>query len=133
MQRNPWHNCIKLYVDKEGVFYSSMASEVEQASKDGKHSAAWKVIDRMTGRKSRQACSIAADSQQERLRLWRDHFMQLLTSKPPDVALSVLQVHEGTLPIDEGPFSLDEIATAASQLKTGKACGMDSIYTTRAA
>ena len=102
-------------------------SEVEQASKDGKHSAAWKVINRMTGRKSRQACSIAADSQQERLRLWRDHFMQLLTSRPPDVALSVLQVHEGTLPIDEGPFSLDEIATAASQLKTGKACGMDSI------
>ena len=117
----------QLYADKEEVFYSSMASEMEQASKDGKHSAAWKVIDRMTGRKSRQACSIAADSQQERLRLWRDHFMQLLTSKPPDVALSVLQVHEGTLPIDEGPFSLDEIATAASQLKTGKACGMDSV------
>ena len=117
----------QLYVDKEEVFYASMASEVEQASKDGKHSAAWKVIDRMTGRKCRQVCSIAADSQQDRLTLWRDHFMRLLASKPPDVALPVLQVHEGMLPIDEGSISLNEIATAASQLKTGKACGMDSI------
>ena len=41
--------------------------------------------------------------------------------------MPVLQVHNGTLPVDEGPISLDEIAIAASQLKTGKACGIDSI------
>ena len=116
----------QLYTDKEEAFYASMASEVEQASKDGKHSAAWRVIDQMTGRKRRQTCSIAADTQ-ERLSLWRDHFKQLLTSKAPDVALPVLQVHNGTLPVDEGHISLSEIATAASQLKTGKACGIDSI------
>ena len=117
----------QLYVDKEEVFYASMASEVEQASKDGKHSAAWKAIDQMTGRKCRQVCSIAADSQEERITLWRDHFKRLLASRPPDVALPVLQVYEGTLPVDECSISLDEIATTASQLKTGKACGMDSI------
>ena len=116
----------QLYTDKEEAFYASMASEVEQASKDGKHSAAWRVIDRMTGRKRRQTCSIAADTQ-ERLSLWRDHFKQLLTSKAPDVALPALQVHNGTLPVDEGHISLHEITTAASQLKTGKACGIDSI------
>ena len=60
----------QLHVDEEEFFYASMVSEVEQASKDGKHSVAWKVIDRMTGRKSRQACTIAANSQQERLSLW---------------------------------------------------------------
>ena len=59
--------------------------------------------------------------------MWRDHFNQLLTSKAPDVVLPVLQVHNGTLPVDEGHISLNEIATAASQLKTGKACGIDSI------
>ena len=53
--------------------------------------------------------------------------MQLLTSRPPDVSVPVLRVHEGVLPVDEGSISFDEIATAASQLKTGKACGIDSI------
>ena len=67
----------------------------------------------MTGRKRRHTCSIAADTQ-ERLSLWRDHFKQLLTSKAPDVALPVLQVHNGTLPVDEGHISLHEITTAAS-------------------
>ena len=84
----------------------------------------------MTGRKCRQVCSIAADSQQDRRTLWRDHFMRLLASKPPDVALPVLQVHEGMLPIDEGSISLNEIATAASQLKTARKGLWHGLYST---
>ena len=39
----------------------------------------------------------------------------------------MFRVHEGVLPVNEGPISLGELATAASQLKMGKACGIDSI------
>ena len=34
----------QLYVDKEEAICVDMASEVKQASKDRKHSAAWKAI-----------------------------------------------------------------------------------------
>ena len=127
LNRNWWtrHNpCMaQMYVNKEEAYYASMASEVEQANKDGKHGTAWKVIDKMTGRMNRSSCKITAHSQQERLSLWKNHFSQLLTSRPPDVNLPVFSVYEGVLPVYEGPISLDEITTAASQLKMCKACG----------
>ena len=57
--------------------------------------------------------------------MWPDHFMQLLASRLPDVALPVPCVHEGVLLVNEGSISLNETATAASQLKAGKTCSID--------
>ena len=48
---------MQLYVNKEEVFYASMVSKVEQANKDGRHSAARKVINRITGMNYRNVCS----------------------------------------------------------------------------
>ena len=57
------------YSSKQAIFYSRVAKEVEDASVEGKTKAAYKAINRLTGRKSRPACCIEADSPADRVKV----------------------------------------------------------------
>ena len=57
------------YSSKQAIFYSGIAKEVEDASDEGKTKAAYNAINRLTGRKSRPACGVEADSPADRVKV----------------------------------------------------------------
>ena len=114
------------YSSKQAIFYSRVAKEVEDASVEGKTKAAYKAINRLTGRKSRPACGVEADSPADRVKVLQNHFENLLSAAPPTVNKPVEQIFE-ELPINSGPFTLTELKAAASTLQRGKALGVDEV------
>ena len=115
-----------MHVEKQTQFYAGIAEEVESASDEGKSKAAFNAINRLTGRKARAPCGVEADSPADRVKVLQDHFENLLSASPPTVEKEVNQVFT-QLPIQEGPFTLEEIQAAVATMPSGKALGVDEV------
>ena len=55
-----------LYILKENQYYTNLSEELMKLSGDNQHAAAWKHIDKISGRKARTKYVINADSEEER-------------------------------------------------------------------
>ena len=83
----------------------------------------------MTGRKSDSPPARLQGSVEERKEKWKDYFCNLLGQPPkvPDDNFDITPVIDHVLPIEEGPFTLDELNEALKSTKRGGAVGVDSI------
>ena len=64
-------------------------------------------------------------SQEESLKLWKQHFENLL-GKPPSINEAVITpLFENELSIKKGAFTMDELCTVQKNTKNGKSCGLD--------
>ena len=127
------------YKDKKDELYNMYATidqeeltgkvtAAEQAHASSRHSEAWKLINDISGRHCAQSSKLKANSPEERVKLWYNHFSNLLGS-PPKISeedTPILSVFD-TLDISEEPFSLDEFIQAKKAIRCGKACGEDGI------
>ena len=113
-------------IDQETL--TSKIEGVEQAHISSKHGEAWKLIKDISGRNCAQSSKLKANSPDERVKLWFDHFNNLLGSPPKisDQDEPILTVFD-TLDISEEPFSADEFNLAKKAIRCGKACGDDGI------
>ena len=86
------------------------------------------MIKDISGRNCAQSSKLKANSPDERVKLWFDHFNNLLGSPPKisDQDEPILTVFD-TLDISEEPFSADEYSSAKKAIRCGKACGDDGI------
>ena len=91
------------------------------------HSAAWEVVNEITGRKDKPSPIIKGGSQSARKENWTDHFKNLLgepshvTNEIPKVTISP------ELNISTSPFTRPEINVVLKTLKNKKSPGLDNI------
>ena len=107
---------------------TSMVQEAEQAHESSRHGVAWKLINEISGRNRAQSSKLKADSPEERVQSWFNHFNKLLGS-PPKISeedTPILTVFD-SLGISEEPFSDEEFQIAKKSIRCGKACGEDGI------
>ena len=105
-----------------------MVNEAEQAHASSKHGVAWKLINEISGRHRAQTSKLKANSPEERVQAWYNHFSNLLGS-PPKITeedTPILKVFDA-LGISEDPFNDEEFQKAKKSIKCGKACGDDGI------
>ena len=67
-------------VDEEEL--TKMVTEAEQAHASSQHGVAWKLINEISGRHRAQTSKLKANSPEERVHIWFNHFSQLLGSPP---------------------------------------------------
>lgn len=68
-------------VDEEEL--TSLVNEAEQALATSRHGVAWKLINEISGRHRAQTSKLKANSPEERVQAWYNHFSKLLGSPPP--------------------------------------------------
>ena len=116
-----------IYTSKQEQYYSQLADEVEVATMESKHAVAWATINTITGRKRQPKCNIPADSPQQRLNLWRDHFQQLLTAADATEPFIPQSIVTEELDIDTGSITAVEVQLAARTLRNRRCPGLDGI------
>ena len=94
---------------------------------ESKHAVVWTTINTITGRKRQPKCNIPADSPQQRLSLWRDHFQQLLTAADATEPFIPQSIVTEELDIDTGSITAVEVQLAAHTLRNRKCPGLDGI------
>ena len=113
-------------VDEEEL--TNMVTEAEQAHASSQHGVAWKLINEISGRHRAQTSKLKANSPEERVLIWFNHFNQLLGS-PPKISSEdtpILTVYD-SLGISVDPFTPEEYLHAKKSIRCDKACGEDGI------
>jgi hypothetical protein len=102
---------------------------IQLATDNCRHSAAWKAINRLTGRKARPTAVIGADSKEHRKALLAAHYSRVLNASPPLVDPPPI---EGFCAADPsafytGPIIVDEVIRAVRSMRADATPGVDGI------
>ena len=81
----------------------------------------------MSRRKSTAKDKLNATNQQERIKLWKQHFENLLGNPPKVTHEPITKIISKQLDIKLGPFTLEELNSVLRKIKNRKAAGLDEI------
>ena len=88
---------------------------------------AWQTINKVSRRKSTVKVKLKAANQQERIKLWKKHFENLLGNPPKVMHESITRIISKQLDIKLGPFTQEELDSVLRKIKNRKAAGLDEI------
>ena len=88
---------------------------------------AWQTINEMSRRKGTNKAELKATNQQERIKLWKQHFENLLGNSPKVTHELITRIISKQLDIKLGPFTQEELNSVLRKIKNRKAAGLDEI------
>ena len=86
---------------------------------------AWQTINEVSRRKSTAKAKLKATNQQERIKLWKQHFNNLLGNPPNVTHEPIMRIINKQLDIKLGPFTLEELDSVRRKFKNRKAAGLE--------
>ena len=92
---------------------------VEQSNEQCKHAESWKLINKITGRKNSKRGKIKANSKEERVTIWYEHFKQLLGNNNEEYETSntgIKTISGNNSNIKTGPFTPAEYSNVKERL-----------------
>ena len=81
----------------------------------------------MSRRKNTAKAKLKAANQQERIKLWKQHFENLLGNPPKITHEPITRIISKQLDIKLGPFTQEELDSVLRKIKNRKAAGLDEI------
>ena len=81
----------------------------------------------MSRRKNTAKAKLKATNQQERIKLWKQHFENLLGNPPKITHEQITRIISKQLDIKQGPFTQEELNSVLRKIKNRKAAGLDEI------
>ena len=88
---------------------------------------AWQTINEVSRRKSIAKAKLKAANQQERIKLWKQHFENLLGNPPKVMHELIARIISKQLDIKLGVFYQEEVDSVLKKIKNRKAAGLDEI------
>ena len=88
---------------------------------------AWQTINEVSRRKNTAKAKLKAGNQQERIKLWKQHFENLLGNPPKITQEPITRIISKQLDIKLGPFTQEELDSVLRKIKNRKASGLDKI------
>ena len=86
---------------------------------------AWQTINEVSRRKNTTKAKLKAANQQERIKLWKQHFENLLGNPPKFTHEPITRIISQQLDIKLGPFTQEELDSVLRKIKNRKAAGLD--------
>ena len=94
---------------------------------DKQSRTAWQTINEVSRRKCTAKAKLKAASQQERVKLWKQHFENLLRNPSKVTNEPIIRIISKQLDIKLGPFTKEELDSVPRKIKNRKAAGLDEI------
>ena len=117
------------YDENKSKFIQTKISEITSAHIQKKSKLAWDAINEVSNCKKTESSRPTGENASERVKLWEDHFKNLLGQPAclPENNENIVTIVSETLPIPTHEFTEDELKAAIKNTSTGKACGLDNI------
>ena len=109
-----------IYLKEQAEYIQNQIDKIRDSVEDRQSRVAGKTINEVSRRKSTVKAKLKAASQQERVKLWEQHFKNLLGNPPKITDEPITRIISKQLDIKLGPFNKEELDSVLKKLKIGK-------------
>ena len=119
----------RLHTKEQTEYIENQIDKIRDSEEDRQSRIAWQTINEVSRRKSTAKAKLKASNQQERIKLWEQHFENLLGNPPKVTHEPITRIICKQLGIKLGPFTQEELDSVLRKIKNRKAAGLDKIPT----
>ena len=116
-----------IYLKEQTEYIQNQIDKIRDLAEDRQSRIAWQTINEVSRRKSTAKTKLKATNQQERKKLWKQHFENLLGNPPKVTHEPITRIISKQLDIKLGPFVQEELDSVLRKIKNRKAAGLDEI------
>ena len=110
------------YESEQKKYIEQKINELKTANENNQSSLAWKIISEISGKKRPNKSKLRANSQQERLNLWKNHFSNLLGKNPVVSDAPIQNIVNENLPFNWGNFTMNELESVLKKPQNSESC-----------
>ena len=116
-----------IYLKKQTEYIQNQIDKIRDSVEVRQSRIAWQTINEVSRRKSTAKAKLKAASQQERVKLWKQHFEYLLGNPTEITDEPITRIISKQLDIKLGPFTKEKLDSVLRKIKNRKAAGLDEI------
>ena len=116
-----------IYIKEQTEYIQNQLDKIRDSVEDRQSRIAWQTINEVSRRKNTAKAKLKAANQQERIKLWKQHFENLLGNPPKITHEPITRIISKQLDIKLGPFTQEELDSVLRKIKNRKAAGLDEI------
>ena len=105
-----------IYLKEQAEYIQNQIDKIRDSVEDRQSRIAWQTINEVSRRKSTAKAKLKAASQQERVKLWEQHFKNLLGSPPKITDEPITRIISKQLDIKLGPFTKEELDSVLKKI-----------------
>ena len=109
-----------IYLKEQAEYIQIQIDKIRDSVEDRQSRIAWQTINEVSRRKSTAKAKLKAASQQERVKLWEQHFKNLLGNPPKITDEPITRIISKQLDIKLGPFTKEELDAVLRRIKNRK-------------
>ena len=116
-----------IYIKEQTEYIQNQIDKIRDSLEDRQSRIAWQTINEGSRRKNTAKAKLKAANQQERIKLWKQHFENLLGNPPKITHETITRIISKKLDIKLGPFTQEELDSVLRKIKNRKTAGLDEI------
>ena len=116
-----------IYIKEQTEYIQNQIDKIRDSVEDRQSRIVWQTINEVSRRKSTAKAKLKAANQQERIKLWKQHFENLLGNPPKITHEPITRIISKQLDIKLGPFTQEELDSVHRKIKNNEAAGLDEI------
>ena len=98
-----------IYLKEQTEYVQNQIDKIRDPVEDRQSRIAWQTIHEVSRRKSTAKSKLKATNQLERIKLWKQHFQNLLGNPPKVTHEPITRIISKQLDIKLGPFTQEEL------------------------
>ena len=110
-----------IYIKKQTEYIQNQIDKIRDSVEDRQSRIAWQTINEMSRRKNTAKGKLKAANQQDRIKLWKQHFENLLGNPPKITHEPITRIISKQLDIKLGPFTQEDLDSVLRKIKNRKA------------
>ena len=115
-----------VYIKEQTEYIQNQIDKIRDSVEDRQSRISWQTIKEVSRRKNIAKAKLKAANQQERIKLWKQHFENLLGNPPKITHEPITRIISKQLDIKPVPFT-QELDSVLRKIKNRKAAGLDEI------
>ena len=106
-----------IYLKEQTECIQNQIDKIRDSVEDRQSRIAWKMINEVSRRKSTTEAKLKTTNRQERIKLWKQHFENLLGNSPKVTHEPITRIVSKQLGIKLGPFTQEELDSVLRKIK----------------
>ena len=116
-----------MYIKEQTEYIQNQIDRIRDSMEDRQSRIAWQTINEVSRRKNTAKAKLKEANQQERIKLWKQHFKNLQGNPLKITHEPIIRIISKQLDIKLGPFTQEELDSVLRKIKIRKAAELDEI------